>query len=81
MKHLLVINFDTPEKIISWDILPGDRDVRHFLDICLDDIKDARINGFVCARLDGQDLTQAIDGCETVAEGAAIERALTNLGN
>lgn len=78
MRHLLVVQFDTPEKIMSWDILPGDRDVRHFLDICLDDIKDARISGFVCAKLDGQDLTQAIDDCETVAEGAAISALIGN---
>lgn len=75
-KHLLVINFETEEKIMSWDILPGDRDVRHFLDICLDDIKSARIVGFVCGKLDGKDLTRAIENCETIAEGAGIAELL-----
>jgi len=75
-KHLLVVQFDTPDQIMSWDILPGDRNVRHFLDICLDDIKYARINGFCCANLE-KDLTRAIENCETVAEGSAILRALT----
>lgn len=75
-KHLLVVQFETPDPIMSWDILPGDRDVRHFLDICLDDIKGARINGFCCASLE-KDITQAIENCETVAEGGAIEGMLT----
>ena len=77
MKHLLVINFETDEPIMSWDILPGDRDVRHFLDICLDDIRNAKINGFCCANLE-KDITQAIEGCETVVTGSEILAVLGN---
>jgi len=76
MKHLLVIQFETADPIMSWDILPGDRDVRHFLDICLDDIKDAKINGFCCASLE-KDLARAIEACETIEEGSAILRVMT----
>lgn len=70
-KFLLVVNFETNEHVMSWEILPGDRDVRHFLDICLEDIKDARVTGFVCQSLD-KDISAAIEGCETVSKADAI---------
>ncbi len=79
MKHLLVVNFETHSKITSWDILPSERGVGHFLDICLEDLKGAVINGFTCVRLDGQDLTQAIEECVTVAEGDEVLRTIGSL--
>jgi hypothetical protein len=78
MKYLLVAQIDVPEKITSWEVFPDDgRDVVEFFRLCVSEIKAAKVNGFACGRLDGQDQAAAIDGCVTVAEGAgAIKEAL-----
>ena len=68
MKYLLLIQADAPARLPnSWEIFPGTgHDFRHFLDICLSDLKNARIDGFTCVSLDGVDQEAAIERCEMV---------------
>jgi hypothetical protein len=66
MKYQLIINFDVPEKIVTWDMHAGEHEIWHFLPLCLSDLEGAKIEAFSCTRTDGSYISGALDRCETV---------------